>query len=120
MKCLLCTVEIDENKSFPGTPGPDGQMIEDVMGKWNHSKSLLTWTHVALTAQTGGGSMSILSGHICSAHPVRPGSVALAAALEVVAPKASAEGKPPTAPPAQEAVKAPVPTTSATNTPKGK
>ena len=118
MKCLLCPAEIDELKAFPPSPGPQGQMIEDVMGKWNHSQLLVTWTHVALTAQKGGGSMSILSGHICPAHPVKPGSVALVAAPVETAPKAAPAGNPPTAPAKQEAQTA-QPTT-ATATPKGK
>ena len=118
MKCLLCPTEIDELKAFPPSPGPQGQMIEDVMGKWNHSQALVAWTHVALTAQKGGGSMSILSGHICPAHSVKPGSVALVAAPVAAAPKAVEAGNPPTAPAKQEAPAA-QPTT-ATATPKGK
>ena len=118
MKCLLCPTEIDELKAFPSTPGPQGQMIEDIMGKWNHSQALVAWTHVALTAQKGGGSMSILSGHICPAHPVKPGSVALVAAQVAAAPKAADAGTPPTSQAKQEAPAA-QPTT-ATATPKGK
>jgi len=87
MKCLLCAVEIDELKAFPPSPGPQGQMIEDVMGRWNHSQALLAWTHVTLTAQKSGGSMAILSGHICPAHPVNPGCVALMAVSAVVSSK---------------------------------
>lgn len=79
MKCLLCPTEIDELREFPTTIGPQGQKIEDIMGRWKHSQSLATWTHVALTAQKPGGSMSILSGHICPGHLVSPGSVALVA-----------------------------------------
>jgi hypothetical protein len=120
MKCLICSVEIDELKAFPPAPGPNGQPIEDVMGKWTHSQALLTWTHVALTAQKGGGSMSILSGHICPAHPVEPGSVALAAAPAVVAVKATVAGNPPTTQAKQEVPTTPVPTMTATATPKGK
>jgi hypothetical protein len=125
MKCLLCPAEIDELKAFPPTPGPQGQMIEDIIGKWNHSQALVTWTHVALTAQKGGGSMSILSGHVCPAHPVKPGSVALvamplvAAPVEVALPKAAPAGTPPTSQAKPEAVAAPT-TQTATSTPKVK
>jgi hypothetical protein len=119
MKCLLCPTEIDELKAFPPSPGPQGQMIEDILGKWEHSKALTTWTHVALTAQMPGGSMSILSGHICPAHPVKPGSVALVAAPVAAAPKAVAAGNPPTLQAKQDAP-APAQQTTATSTPKGK
>ena len=119
MKCLLCPVEIDELKAFPSTPGPQGQMIEDIMGKWNHSQALIAWTHVALTAQMPGGSMSILSGHICPAHPVKPGSVALVAAPVAETPKVVAAGIPPTFPAKQEAPAVQTQQT-ATATPKGK
>jgi hypothetical protein len=118
MKCLLCPAEIDELKAFPPSPGPQGQMIEDVMGKWNHSQALVAWTHVALTAQKGGGSMSILSGHVCPAHTIKPGSVALVAAQVAAAPKAAESGTPPTSPAKSEAPVAQTPT--ATATPKGK
>ena len=103
MKCLLCPVEIDELKDFPITIGPQGQKIEDIMGKWNHSQALAKWTHVALTAQKPSGSMSILSGHICPAHPVSPGSVALVAAPAEAPPKAAPAGKTPSPPAAQDA-----------------
>jgi len=119
MKCLLCAVEIEENKAFPPMPGPQGQMIEDIVGKWNHSQKLVLWTHVALTAQTGGGSMAILSGHICPAHPVKPGSVALVA-TSVETAKAAPVGIPPTSPAKQEAPVAAASTQTATATPKGK
>jgi hypothetical protein len=80
MKCLLCPIEINELKEFPATVGPQGQLIEDVLGRWNHSQALAGWTHVSLSAQAGGGSMSILSGHICPEHSVTAGSIALVAA----------------------------------------
>jgi hypothetical protein len=95
MKCLLCPIEIDELKEFPATRGPQGQVIEDIMGRWNHSQALNQWVHVALTAQKPGGSMSILSGHICPAHPIQPGSVALMAAPETTAPRVVVAGTPP-------------------------
>ena len=98
MKCLLCSVEIDELKEFPATRGPQGQVIEDIMGRWNHSLALNQWTHVALTAQKPGGSMSILSGHICPAHSVQPGSVALVAAPTIAASPAVVVGTPPLPP----------------------
>lgn len=118
MKCLLCPAEIDELKAFPPSQGPNGQLIEDIMGKWQHSQVLVTWTHVALTAQKGGGSMSILSGHICPAHSVKPGSVALVAAPVEAAPKAAPAGNPPTSPTKQDAPT--VQPTTATATSKGK
>ena len=119
MKCLLCPAEIDELKAFPPTPGPQGQMIEDIIGKWNHSQALVTWTHVALTAQKGGGSMSILSGHICPAHPIKPGSVALVAASVETAQKVVPAGTPPT-PQLKQETPAVVPSPTATATSKGK
>jgi hypothetical protein len=118
MKCLLCSAEIDEVKVFPPMPGPHGQMIEDVVGKWNHSQVLVTWTHVALTAQKGGGSMSILSGHICSAHPVKPGSVALVAAPVAAVSKPTEAGIPPTSTAKLDATPTTAPTSTAN--PKGK
>jgi len=119
MKCLLCPAEIDELKAFPPTPGPQGVMIENIIGKWEHSQLLVTWTHVALTAQKGGGSMSILSGHICPAHPVNPGSVALVAAQVAAAPKPVEIRNPPTSQPKQDVPTA-AQTQTATATPKGK
>ena len=119
MKCLLCPIEIDELKSFPSTPGPQGQMIEDVVGKWKHGLLLAEWTHVALTAQMGGGSMSILSGHVCPAHTIKPGCVALVAAPVAAAPKSVEAGNPPAAQPKSNAPTV-VQTQTAIATPKGK
>jgi len=116
MKCLLCPIEIDELKEFPATRGPQGQVIEDIMGRWNHSQALNQWTHVALTAQQPGGSMSILSGHICPAHPIQPGSVALVAAPVAVASKAVVAGTPPIPQLKTDATN----TQTAASTPKGK
>lgn len=79
MKCLLCEQTIDETKEFPASVGPQGQQIEDVMGRWKHSQALAAWTHVALTAQVGGGTLVVLSGHVCPAHAVKAGSIALVA-----------------------------------------
>jgi hypothetical protein len=94
MKCLLCSAEIDEYKSFPVVTGPQGQRIEDVMGQWTHGQALSSWTHIALTAQHGGGTLVLLSGHICPAHPVKAGSIAL------VASKAPERAHPPASLPA--------------------
>jgi hypothetical protein len=113
MKCLLCPVEIDELKTFPSSIGPQGQKIEDVMGQWQHSQALAGWTHVALTAQKSAGSMSLLSGHICPAHPVKPGSVALTAASPETA-SAATDGSP-SASSQKQAYKP-----NASETPKGK
>ena len=114
MKCLLCPVEINELKAFPVTIGPQGQKIEDVMGQWQHAQDLARWTHVALTAQMPGGSMSILSGHVCPAHPVKPGSVALVAVPAEVVAKATSTGSTPSSQTKQAAQN------TATETPKGK
>ena len=99
MKCLICSNEIDELKAFPSALGPSGQVIEDVMGQWKHQQALGTWTHVMLTAQTGGGSLTVLSGHICPAHPVKAGSVALIGATIPPSPSSKQDGKTPAATP---------------------
>ena len=80
MKCLICSTEIDDKKEFSVAVGPQGQMIEDVLGKFNHVKELNRWTHVTLTAQKAAGSVVILSGHVCPVHNVVEGSLALAVA----------------------------------------
>ena len=77
MKCLICSIEIDDKKEFHGAVGPQGQQIEDVLGKFNHAQELGKWTHVTLTAQKAVGSVTILSGHICPVHNVAEGCIAL-------------------------------------------
>jgi hypothetical protein len=96
MKCLLCPAEIDALKAFPPQIGPQGQVIEDIMGKWNHAQAVGAWVHVALTAQTGGGSLTVLSGHICPAHPVKAGSIALTAVVHTSAKTATPPAPSPT------------------------
>lgn len=70
MKCLVCPAEIDDLKDFPSAVGPQGQIIEDTMGKWKHAGELALWTHVSLTAQTAAGCLTVLSGHVCPKHTV--------------------------------------------------
>ena len=70
MKCLACPAEIDDQKSFPAAVGPQGQIIEDAMGRWKHASELALWTHVTLTAQVATGCLTVLSGHICPKHLV--------------------------------------------------
>jgi hypothetical protein len=79
MKCLVCSAEIDELKEFPATPGPGGQLIEDTLGKWKHSQAVGAWTHVTLTAQVSAGTVTVLSGNVCPAHPVTAAGIMLAA-----------------------------------------
>jgi len=87
MKCLICSIEIDDKKEFPVTIGPQGQQVEDVLGKFNHAQELGKWTHVTLTAQKAVGSVALLSGHICSAHSVTEGSLVLITAAPSPIPK---------------------------------
>jgi len=84
MKCLICSTEIDDKREFPVTVGPQGQQIEDVLGKFNHAQELGKWTHVSLTAQKAAGSVMLLSGHICPLHNVSEGSLALIVAPSLV------------------------------------
>ena len=84
MKCLICSTEIDDKKEFPVTVGPQGQQIEDSLGKFNHAQELGKWNHVTLTAQKAVGCVTILSGHVCPAHNVAEGSIALAVAPSLV------------------------------------
>jgi hypothetical protein len=79
MKCLICQAEIDELKEFPATPGPGGQLIEDTLGKWKHAQAVGAWTHVTLTAQVSAGTVTVLSGNVCPAHPVTSEGLMLAA-----------------------------------------
>lgn len=86
MKCLVCPSEIDELKEFPPTIGPGGVQIEDTLGKWKHSQTVGAWTHVTLTAQISAGTVTILSGHVCPAHPVTPDSIVIIAARPPIGP----------------------------------
>ena len=79
MKCLVCSAEIDELKEFPAAVGPQGQLIEDTLGKWKHVQAVGGWTHVTLTAQVSAGTVTVLSGNVCPAHPVTAESIMLAA-----------------------------------------
>lgn len=87
MKCLICTTEIDELKEFPAEVGPGGQLIEDTLGKWKHAQAVGAWTHVTLTAQVSAGTITVLSGNVCPAHPVSAESLILA--TKVCDPKLS-------------------------------
>ena len=78
MKCLICPAEIDELKEFPATPGLGGQLIEDTLGKWKHAQAVRAWTHVTLTAQVSAGTVTVLSGNVCPAHPVTAEGIMLA------------------------------------------
>ena len=68
MKCFLCSQEIDEKRNFPTAKGPNGQIIEDVVGRMLLAQELSTWVQVTLTAQVQGGCKTIFSGHICPKH----------------------------------------------------
>ena len=77
MRCLLCSNEIDDKREFPFVDGPNGQRIQDTLGMFNHTTSLGKWIHVTLTAQKFSGTEVLLSGHVCPAHGVSPGSISI-------------------------------------------
>lgn len=91
MKCLLCPTEIDDKKEFIPELGPQGQVIEDVLGKWKHAQELSRWVHVSLTAQRPAGAAAILSGHVCPKHAVEPGTVALAEVAAIAPAKSQVQ-----------------------------
>ena len=68
MKCLLCPVTMDEAQKFPPIEGPGGMLVEDVGGRLRLARSLESWTHVYLTAQTKGGAQTVFAGHLCPGH----------------------------------------------------
>jgi hypothetical protein len=70
MKCLLCSTEIDEARTFPPIEGPGGRLIEDVTGRLKLARDLEKWTCVTIMAQIPGGCRTIRSGHVCPAHPL--------------------------------------------------
>lgn len=77
MRCIACGLDVDENQQFPGFRGPDGRVVEDTVSRFRLEAELRRWTHVTLTAQVGGGSMTLESGHVCPAHDLRDVSVGL-------------------------------------------
>ena len=80
MKCLVCDRQVDELREFPVVVDAQGKTIEDAMGKFRHQQELSAWTHVTLTAQRGGGSLTLLSGHVCPDHVVAANGFELVAA----------------------------------------
>jgi hypothetical protein len=92
MKCLICSNTIDDKKDFT-VKGPQGQDLDDTVGRLRHFDELGRWTHVTLTAQFSFTQV-LLSGHVCPAHKVEPGRLGLveaapAAPVQVAAPPAA-------------------------------
>ena len=92
MKCLICASTIDDKKDFT-VKGPQGQDLDDTVGRLRHFDELGRWTHVTLTAQLSFTQV-LLSGHVCPAHKVEPGRLSLVEA----APASPIQAPTPTAP----------------------
>ena len=95
MKCIICSVEIDEAREIPPIEGPAGRPVEDLTGKLKLARELEKWTCASITAQILGGCMTIRSGHLCPAHKVVDLTFALVPAkIEPKSePKTDAKGK---------------------------
>jgi hypothetical protein len=106
MKCLICENAIDDKKDFT-VKGPQGQDLDDVVGRLRHFEELGRWTHVTLTAQLAYTQV-LLSGHVCPAHRAVPGGIVLAdAGISAQVPLASPPPSPKQAPAAPAAAAAP-------------
>jgi hypothetical protein len=75
MNCLICSNKIDDKKDFT-VKGPQGQDLDDTVGRLRHFDELGKWIHVTLTAQHAYTQV-LLSGHVCPSHRVVPGGIAL-------------------------------------------
>jgi hypothetical protein len=104
MKCLICSNTIDDKKDFT-VKGPQGQDLDDVVGRLRHFEELGKWTHVTLTAQRSY-TLVLLSGHVCPAHKPVPGGIGLVDA--VVPAQASVAAPAATPSPARQAPAAPI------------
>ena len=117
MKCLVCPNTIDDKRDFT-VKGPQGQDLDDTVGRLRHFDELGRWTHVTLTAQLSYTQV-LLSGHVCPAHKVVPGSIALvevAIPVQEIAP-ASPSASPPASPTFSLKSQAPAAPTAAPATP---
>jgi len=90
MRCLIedCSAEIDERKSFPSVVGPNGQVLERIIERFEHEKELSRWTHVSLTANRSA-CVILLAGHVCPDHKLEAGNfkiMEIAASATVQAP----------------------------------
>ena len=95
MKCLMCPNEIDENKDFR-VKGPQGQDLDDIVGRLRHVEDLSHWTHLTLTAQYSYTQV-LLSGHVCPSHRIEPGRIGLME-VAISAPKSNPSPVPATLP----------------------
>ena len=102
MKCLICANTIDDKKDFT-VKGPQGQNLDDVVGRLRHFEELGKWTHITLTAQLAYTQV-LLSGHICPAHKAVPGGIGL---VDAVVPAQVPVPTPPITSPAKQAPAAP-------------
>ena len=82
MRCLVCPNTIDDKKDFT-VKGPQGQDLDDTVGRLRHFDELGRWTHVTLTAQFSFTQV-LLSGHVCPAHKVEPGRFVLVDAAPAI------------------------------------
>ena len=105
MKCLICSNTIDDKKDFT-VKGPQGQDLDDTVGRLRHFDELGRWTHVTLTAQFSFTQV-LLSGHVCPAHKVEPGRIGLVEAAPAVPAQAAAPTATPQAPTKNQAPAAP-------------
>ena len=106
MKCLICASTIDDKKDFT-VKGPQGQDLDDTVGRLRHFDELGRWTHVTLTAQFSFTQV-LLSGHVCPAHKVEPGRIGLVEAAPAVPAQAAAPTAAPQAPTKNQAPAAPI------------
>ena len=106
MKCLICASTIDDKKDFT-VKGPQGQDLDDTVGRLRHFDELGRWTHVTLTAQFSFTQV-LLSGHVCPAHKVEPGRIGLVEAAPAVPAQAAAPTAAPHAPTKIQAPAAPI------------
>jgi hypothetical protein len=75
MKCLICPAEIDDTQDFV-VIGPQGQKLDDAVNRLRHVSEMGKWTHLTLTCQRAFTEV-LLSGHVCPAHKIFPGSISL-------------------------------------------
>lgn len=94
MKCIICSVEIDEAQEFPPIEGPSGRLIEDLTSRLKLARDLEKWICATITAQVPGGCKTIRSGHLCPAHSVDNLSFSLDLPIVVTKPQTAAAPAP--------------------------
>lgn len=70
MKCMFCSSEIDENRSF------DLDLVTEKTMR-AHAAELGKWRQITATISNNGGQLSIFTGHVCPLERIEPGDVAV-------------------------------------------